>query len=136
MRRVARERVFQLIFEYTFYEKPNDETLAIMSLGADLTDDDRQYMTETYMGVMSEFDKLKSLVASALEGYSIDRVYRPDLVALLLAAYELKRGTEPDAVIISEAVTLAKKFGSDKSGKFVNGVLAKLLKIMRENCAE
>lgn len=133
MRRVARESVFQLVFEYTFYGLRNEETLSLMLLGANLNDDDKNYITSTYAGVTSNFDALKQTVASALEGYSIDRVYRPDLVALVLAAYELGLGEEPDAVIINEAVSLAKKFGSDKSGRFVNGVLSKLLKNLREN---
>ena len=131
MRRVARESVFQLIFEYTFYGTKNEGTLGLMLLGANLTDDDRQYIADAYNGVVSQFDELKDIVAGSLEGYSIDRVYRPDLVALIIATYELKRGEEPDAVVINEAVTLAKKFGSDKSGKFVNGVLAKILKKLR-----
>lgn len=133
MRRVARESVFQLVFEYTFYGTKNDETLGLMLLGANLTDDDRQYISDTYNGVTSQFEDLKQTVANSLEGYSIERVYRPDLVALIIAAYELGLGAEPDAVVINEAVSLAKKFGSDKSGKFVNGVLAKLLKQMRGN---
>ncbi len=128
MRRVARESVFQLVFEYTFYGTKNDETLGLMLLGANLTDDDKQYIIDTYNGVTSQFEELKSAIAASLEGYSIDRVYRPDLVALIIATYELKLGEEPSAVIINEAVSLAKKFGSDKSGKFVNGVLAKILK--------
>lgn len=133
MRRVARESVFQLVFEYTFYGCRNEETLSLMLLGANLNDDDKNYIASTYAGVTSHFDELKQTVAASLEGYSIDRVYRPDLVALVLAAYELGLGEEPEAVVINEAVTLAKKFGSDKSGKFVNGVLSKLLKNMKEN---
>ena len=133
MRRVARESVFQLVFEYTFYGTKNDETLGLMLLGANLTDDDKQYIIDTYNGVTSQFEELKERVAASLEGYSVDRVYRPDLVALVIATYELQLAEEPDAVVINEAVSLAKKFGSDKSGKFVNGVLAKLLKELRKN---
>ena len=126
MRRVARESVFQLIFEYTFYGMPNDVTLALMEVGANLTDDDKAYIKDTYYGVVKNYDRLKDKVASVLESYSIDRVYRPDLVALILAAYELERSVEPVAVVINEAVSIAKKFGSEKSGRFVNGVLKKL----------
>ncbi len=127
MRRVARESVFQLVFEYTFYNMPNEDTLALMLLGANLNDDDKQFIESTYMGVISQYDQLKQTVAAALENYSVDRVYRPDLVALIIATYELQLATEPPAVIINEAVSLAKKFGSDNSGKFVNGVLSKIL---------
>lgn len=131
MRRVARESVFQLIFEYSFYETTNDETLSLMLLGANLSEDDKQFIVDTYNGVASRYGELKDIVASSLDGYSIERVYRPDLTALLLATYELVEGAEPDAVIINEAVSLAKKFGSEKSGKFVNGVLVNVLKNVR-----
>ncbi len=139
MRRVARECVFQLVFEYTFYGVKNDETLSLMLLGANLTDDDKLYIKSTYDGIADNFDRVKGVVAEAVkEGYdsknktySVDRIYRPDLAALILAVYELERAEVPDAVIINEAVSLAKKFGSEKSGKFVNGVLAKILKTMR-----
>ncbi len=131
MRRVARESVFQLVFEYTFYNAPNEDTLGLMLLGSNLSEDDKQYISRTYEGVTSRFEDLKATVAANLEAYAIERVYRPDLVALILATYELELGEEPDAVVINEAVSLAKKFGSDKSGKFVNGVLSKLLKNLR-----
>ena len=46
----------------------------------------------------------------------------------MLATYELERGDAPDKVVINEAVDLAKRYGTEKSGKFVNGVLAKMIK--------
>ena len=132
MRRVARERVFQLIFEYTFYQTANEGTLSLMTLGANLTDDDKRYIADPYEGVCASYDALKDEVSASLEGYSFDRLFRSDAVALVLATYELKLGKESDAVVINEAVSLAKKFGSEKSGKFVNGVLSKIVKSLRE----
>ena len=102
-----------------------------MTLGANLTDDDKQYIEGTYFGIIENFDSLKATLASNLDGYSLDRLYRTDFTALILAIYELSYTNEPYAAVISEAVGLAKKFGSEKSGKFVNGVLAKALKQLR-----
>lgn len=130
MRRVARECVFKLVFEYTFYGTPNEETLELMLIDSDLTEDDRQYINSTYAGVMAEEDALKAIIKDNLEGYTLERIYRPDYAALLLATYELKAATAPTAVVINEAVSLSKKYGTDKSGKFVNGVLAKIAKVL------
>lgn len=128
MRRIARENVFKLVFEYTFYNVINDSTLELMLVDSDLTEDDKNYINSTYFGVVTNEEELRKVIADHLEGYRIERVYRPDYAVLLLATYELKEHTAPNAVVINEAVELSKKYGTDKSGSFVNGVLAKIVK--------
>lgn len=128
MRRIARENVFKLVFEYTFYNVVNDSTLELMLVDNDLTEDDKNYINSTYFGVVTNEEELRKVIADHLEGYRIERVYRPDYAVLLLATYELKEHTAPNAVVINEAVELSKKYGTDKSGSFVNGVLAKIVK--------
>lgn len=128
MRRVARENVFKLLFEFSFYGRLNDDTLSIMLSDAELTDNDKLYINETYAGVTVNYDKLTEIIAADTEGYSVDRLYRPDLTILRLAVYELLKETAPAPVIINEAVELAKKYGTEKSGSFVNGVLARIVK--------
>ncbi len=127
MRRFARESVFQLLFEYTFYDAPNDWTLELLTVGSELTSEDKDYINTLYKGIIEEKPDLDKLISSNLVGYTIDRLYRPDYVAILLASYELEHGTAPDTVVINEAVELAKKYGTEKSGKFVNGVLARIV---------
>ncbi len=128
MRRLARENVFKLVFEYTFYGSVNEGTLELMLVGSNLNDDDKNYINSTYIGVITKEEELKSIIESHLEGYKLERVYRPDYAVLLLATYELCEHTAPNAVVINEAVDLSKKYGTDKSGSFVNGVLAKIVK--------
>lgn len=128
MRRLARENVFKLVFEYTFYGSVNEGTLELMLVGSNLTEDDRNYINATYLGVVTKEVELKDIIEAHLEGYKLERVYRPDYAVLLLATYELMEHTAPNAVVINEAVELCKKYGTDKSGSFVNGVLAKIVK--------
>ena len=128
MRRVARELVFKLVFEYTFYGVANDGTLELLLADADLTEDDKQFISETYAGVLQSEESLKKTIESHLDNYTLDRIYRPDLAVLMLAAFELQSKSAPIPVIINEAVELSKKYGTDKSGAFVNGVLAKVAK--------
>ena len=128
MRRVSREYVFKLVFEYTFGGERNEDTLALLLSDAELEDEDRKFIRDTYYGVTASFDELKNKIAGRLERYTVDRVYRPDLTLLVIALYELEKGDTPDRVVINESVSLAKKYGAEKSGAFVNGVLAKFVK--------
>lgn len=128
MRRASREYVFKLVFEYTFYGAENDTTLEFMLSDADLTEEDKAYIRERYDGVTANAERLKALLASKLERYTVDRLYRPDMVVLLIALYELEKGDTPVGIVVNEAVDLAKKYGTEKSGGFVNGVLAKFVR--------
>ena len=62
-------------------------------------------------------------------GYEVDRIFKIDLAILVVAIYELKFDkTNPVGVVVNEAVELAKKYSTDKSYSFVNGILAKVVK--------
>lgn len=128
MRRASREYVFKLVFEYTFYGMENAATLELFLADADLTDEDRKYIRECYDGVTANAERLKAKLAAKLERFTVDRLYRPDMTVLIIALYELERGETPAKVVVNEAVDLAKKYGTEKSGAFVNGVLAKFVR--------
>ena len=83
--------------------------------------------------ILSEFAKnyqeINDLISSHLKGYTIERLYKVDLAILILAVIELNYIKEnPKQVIINEAVELAKKFSTEKSVGFVNGILAQVYK--------
>lgn len=126
MRRIAREDLFKLVFEYTFLSAPNDGTRELFLLDDSLDDDDREYVNSAYRAIIERTDELNGIISAHLTGYKLERVYRPDYAVLLVATYELLEKTAPTAVVINEAVALGKKFGTGKSGGFINGVLAKI----------
>ena len=128
MRRSSREYVFKLVFEYTFYGAENASTLEFFLADADLNEEDRAYIRDCYDGVTENMDRLKAKLGSKLERFTVERLYRPDMVVLIIALYELERGETPAKIVVNEAVDLAKKYGTEKSGGFVNGVLAKFVK--------
>ena len=64
------------------------------------------------------------------EEWKLNRISKMDLSVLKLAIYEIKFSEVPYKVSINEAVELAKKYGEDKSKKFVNGILASIVKEM------
>lgn len=128
MRRRAREIVFQLLFQYSFTREKDDVNFSLMMQDSNLDSDDKNYIENTIGGVIENEQNLSKIIEANLTGYTIDRIYKPDYVILLLATYELTQKIVPVPVIVNEAVTIAKKFGTDNSSKFVNGVLAKIVK--------
>ena len=84
----------------------------------------RDYADAIVSGVLSELEAVDELVRKASTNWRLERMARVDRNVLRLGAYELHRRPEvPRAVILDEAVELAKRFGGEESGAFVNGVL-------------
>lgn len=80
-------------------------------------------------GLTNHIGQIDQLITKAAPEWPIDQINRIDLAILRLATYELIiDNTQPDKVIIDEAVELAKEFGSESSPAFVNGVLGAILK--------
>jgi transcription antitermination protein NusB len=78
-------------------------------------------------GVVEHRTRLGEAIASRASGWSLERMPVLDLSVLLIGAYELAERPEvPVAVVIDEAVELAKRFSTDNSGRYVNGVLSAL----------
>lgn len=127
MRKYAREVVFSLTFEYLFTGQKNELGLDMFEKKK-LTGDDIAYIGDTYNGIVAEFDGLQSAAASITRGYKLERIYKVDLAILIYAMYELSKGEIPTEICVNEAVELAKKFSTDKSDGFVNGVLAEYVK--------
>jgi N utilization substance protein B len=83
-------------------------------------------------GVAARREEVDGLVASHARGWSLARMPVLDRVVMEIAAYELlARPDVPTAVVIDEAVELAKRFSTDDSGRFVNGVLAAIARSVR-----
>ena len=123
-RRDAREIAFKLIFEYTFN---NDEKREVIEeYVADLSKDDASYVNEVYFGVISHYDELVEKISDNAQNFAFDRIYKVDLALLLLSLYEITYMSGiPYKVSVDEALNLAKKYSTEKSSKYINGILAK-----------
>ncbi len=127
-RKVARENAYKLIFEFLFCGMPNDRTKSVLASG-DMDNADIEYMEKAYFGVIEHQEELNQIIAKYSRGFDLERIYKPDLSALLLALYEIKYMDDiPAAVSINEAVDLVKRYSTDKSNVFVNGILAAVYK--------
>jgi N utilization substance protein B len=77
------------------------------------------------LGVMEHQKDIDACIATHSTGWTIDRMPALDRNILRVATFELKhRNDVPTAVVLDEAVELAKRFSTDDSGRFVNGVLS------------
>ena len=84
----------------------------------------RQYADEAVRGVMADRDGVDGVVREASEHWRLERMTRVDRNLLRLGTWELRSHLDvPRAVVLDETVELAKRFGGEESGAFVNGVL-------------
>ena len=126
-RRDARDIAFKLVFSYTFDNEKNIE--AMEEYTSELDADDKAYTSEVYNGVILHYDELMNDVKNSAEKFDINRLYKTDLAVVLLALYEIKFMSEiPFKVSVDEAVNLAHKYSTEKSGKFINGILSKFVR--------
>lgn len=124
----ARETCFKLIFEYEFLKQKNEITLEEFLSSKDIEESDRDYVVEIYDGVLSKEQELDEKIAKYLKGYTLERIFKVDLAILKLAIYEIDYLGEKPSIVINEAVELAKRYSTDNSYKFINGVLASIVK--------
>ena len=123
-RRDAREIEFKLVFEFAFNKRDNAEEFEEYTNA--LTADDKAYVSEVYYGIISHYDELENKISSAIEKFAFDRLFKVDLAILLLAAYEINYvDSIPFKVSVDEALNLAEKYSTNKSVKYINGVLTK-----------
>lgn len=78
--------------------------------------------------IIKDHDRIDELIKNAAPAWPIDKLNKIDLAILRYAIYELTSTSTPPKVIIDEAVEIAKKYGSEKSASFVNGVLGTIFK--------
>lgn len=109
-----------------------DEAIPLFALASDPPSDARYY-EESVRGVWGRVAEIDALIGEAAEHWRVGRMTLVDRNILRLGAYELSLGSEiPFAVAINEAVELGKRFGSGESGAFINGILDKILEIVRK----
>ena len=121
----ARENLMKLVFEYNCI-KNTDEFLEDFFAETNLGDEDKQYIVESLSGIKNNYEDIVNIIESNLVNYKFDRVCKTDIAILMVAIYELKFLKMPSKIVINEAVELSKKYSTDNSYKFVNGLLAKV----------
>jgi len=123
-RRLARELALQALFSVEIGHRDPaevlDEYLATRAQG-----DHRLFVKDLVLGTLEHMHESDATVGPLLQGWTIERLPTIDRLLLRMGTFELRhRPTTPKPVVINEAVELAKRFSTEDSGRFVNGVLS------------
>jgi N utilization substance protein B len=127
-RRRARSLALQSLYEIDTVGHPPFEVVARhIEQNESISDDGVAFVKEMVAGVWASTKHLDQLIASCAPEWPVDQLAVLDRNILRMALWELATSNEvPLKVAINEAVELAKRFGSDNSARFVNGVLGTL----------
>ena len=127
-RKSARETAYKLIFEYLFNKEEDSFSRQVLLSNPNVSKDDVDFTTSLFSGAVQHFDDISSIITKHAQGFSFDRIYKPDLAALILAVYEMTYTDVPNTVAITEALDLVKAYSTEKSSAYVNGILASVYK--------
>lgn len=122
MRSYAREVAFCKIYTYIMRQDFDGD---FSQFDEDKLDEsDLDFAKTLVEGVIANKNELDAVIAELSKQFKLSRIYRPDLAALELGVYEMQYMDTPRPVVINEVVGFAKKYSTDKSVSFVNGILA------------
>lgn len=125
----SRQRALQVLFSCDLRKQPVDEALASYYKTLESEDEDPnpeqpdQFMETLVRGATDQAAAIDQRIAAKSEHWRLDRMPAVDRNILRLAVYEMTDVGTPAAVVIDEALELARKFSTDESVAFINGVL-------------
>ena len=135
---LAREVAFKAIFQLDINHGDGEERKiyediaidTVINTGKKLSEEDQLYVDQTVRGTRSHLEEIDQIISAHLKkSWTLQRLATVDRNILRLAIYEIKFAEEsiPKGIIINEAVEIAKKYGTDDSSSFINGILAAIV---------
>jgi transcription antitermination protein NusB len=132
-RRTARELLLKVLFQIEVGKLPPEEVLQTTFEQVSPAEEDREFVGRVAPAVIAEEERLDGIIAGLAEGWRLDRLAKVDKNVLRAALWELLH--EPGAsagTVINDAVEIAKKYSTEDSGRFVNGILGSFLRRREE----
>lgn len=130
-RHEQREQLFKLLFRVEFNsleEMPEQMKLFFQDDEIEYTQKVVDAISEKYARIQEKLQEIDALLDEKAEGWDTARMGKVELAVLRIAVYEILFDEEiPDTVAINEAIEIAKKYGQETSGGFVNAILAKFV---------
>lgn len=126
-RREARKIALEALYQFDISNGDMNDIMDAMLSGKNLSGSIKDFVSKLAKGVLENRDKINNLIEANAENWSVDRIAVVDRNILMLACFELLYCPDvPFKVVIDEAVELAKIYGAEDSGAFINGILDKI----------
>ncbi len=124
----SREHALQILFQWDMRKQPVDESIAafygsLYSEESAVRPERDEFLEQLVRGTVEKAGEIDALISGHAEHWRIERMPAVDRNILRLAIYELRNTETPPAVAIDEALELARRFSTEESVQFVNGVL-------------
>ena len=113
----------QMLFQWDMSQQDPAKLEAKFWRSAKAADKTREFANQLFEGAAKEIAALDEIIGKHCENWRFERLAAIDRAILRLAIHEMSSADTPPKVVLNEAVELAKKFSSEQSGAFVNGVL-------------
>ena len=121
----TRERAMEFLFQTGFRNDPISEQIDLFRETYPEITEDEAYFLDIVYGVINSRDELDEKFVPFLKRWKLERIPQTDRIILEIAVYEILTVEDiPTSVSINEAVKLAKKYGTDSSSSYINGVLS------------
>lgn len=125
MRRDSREAVYKILYAELFNPEQDAQFEQFIFDEQGLSEEDRSFANLLLSKIRENKDEINEIITSYAKGYEYSRIYSTDKCALTLAVCEIKYFDEiPSVVSIDEALFLVRKYSTEESLNFVNGILA------------
>lgn len=128
-RHLSRELAFKILFQADVGRNPWQQILAYTFKENEFPESSRAFLEQLVKGTIQNLKEIDAEISKYSEDWKIERMANTDRNILRMAIYEIMHLEDiPAGVTVNEAVELAKKYGDDDSGKFVNGILGNLVR--------
>lgn len=123
-RKLARESTMKLLYQMEVMDDFSRKNLVDFYENNEFEDDEKEYITEAIKSITENLESIDKEIEKNIDTWAVNRLARIDLSILRISIYEmLYRKDIPKQVSINEAIEIAKKYSTDESSKFINGIL-------------
>ena len=128
-RRKARELALQMLFQQDMSGNLPDQIIATFEELQKSKPNTREFATKIFQGAVDNLETIDDMIQNQAENWRLSRMAAVDRNIIRMSVYEfLHEDDTPKLVIIDEAIEIAKKYGTQKSSQFINGILDGILK--------
>ena len=128
-RRKARELALQMLFQADMSGNQPDMIINTFEELQKSKPNTREFATKIFRGTVENMEKIDDMIQNQAENWRLSRMAAVDRNIIRMSVYEfLHESDTPKLVVIDEAIEIAKKYGTQKSSQFINGILDGILK--------